>query len=68
MTAPHLLPTSCHVCGAVAADTGRPACGHDLTNAEADAAAAAHDARSTFTYSTGQRTVEGQYVATVRPA
>lgn len=60
----HQLPESCHVCGqhARTAD-GRPACAHDLTNAEADAAAREHDARTTVRYSSGATTPDAAYVA-----
>lgn len=64
-TPTHLLPTSCHVCGApVPKREGatRPDCGHDLTNAEADHAAAEYDRRHRFAYSTGASNVEGHYV------
>lgn len=63
MPAVHQLPSSCHVCGSEAQpDTGRPRCGHYLTNAEADAAAREHDRRTTF-----GRTPEAAYVAEHRP-
>lgn len=52
----HLVP------GPGAPTEPRPACGHDLTNAEADRAAAEHDRRARFAYSTGATTVEGHYV------
>lgn len=45
-TPPHKRPTSCHVCGRPPLKgQQRPACGHDYTNAEARAEAAAYDAR-----------------------
>lgn len=62
----HLLPSSCHVCGAQEGITGRPACAHDWTNAEALADARAHDARTTVVYSSGETTPEGQFVAETR--
>lgn len=55
-TPTHLLPDSCHVCG-----TPSP-CRHNFTNAQADAAAAAHDARATFVYPGGQTNAEAAYV------
>ena len=58
----HRRPSSCHVCGDGAkAETGRPACAHDYTNAEADAQARAYDARATV------RNTEAAYVAEHRP-
>lgn len=63
----HLLPSSCYVCGAEEGITGRPACAHDWTNAEALAEATAHDARTTVTYSDGTTNPEAHYVASVRP-
>lgn len=59
----HQLPTSCHVCGAAAADTGRPACTHDWTNAEALAEATEHDRRY---LAAGGRTTEARYVEQTR--
>lgn len=62
----HQLPTSCHVCGTVAGDTGRPTCSHDWTNAEALAEALEHDRRTVVTYSGGQHTAEAAYVDETR--
>ena len=65
----HRRPSSCHVCGAgVPAREGatRPDCWHDLTNAEADAAARDHDARTTVVYPGGQSTAEAAYVDSTR--
>lgn len=59
----HQLPTSCHVCGQPASSTGRPACAHDWTNAEALAQADEHDRRTTVVYSSGATTLEAAYVA-----
>lgn len=62
----HKLPTSCHVCGTpVPKREGatRPDCWHDLTNAEAMAAADEHDRRTTVVYSSGASTAEAAYVA-----
>lgn len=80
-TTVHQLPTSCHVCGTPAArnltcsDCGRsgapchrarPSCTHDLTNAEADAAAREHDRRTTVVYPSGATTPEGAYIEGTR--
>lgn len=65
-TPTHQLPTSCHVCGTpVPRREGatRPDCWHDLTNAEAFAAADEHDRRAAFAYSNGATTPEGAFVA-----
>lgn len=68
-TPAHLLPESCHVCGhAPHADTWpAKAYGHRYwSNAAARAEFAAEAAGRTFAYSTGETTVEGQFVATTR--
>lgn len=60
----HRRPTSCHVCGAGVPNregATRPDCWHDLTNAEADAAAAEHDRKTIV------RNPEAAYVAEHRP-
>lgn len=63
----HQRPDSCHVCGSAAtASTGRPACAHDWTNAEAYAEADARDRRTTVTYSGGQHTAEAVFVDETR--
>jgi hypothetical protein len=64
----HRRPTSCHVCGS-ANDHGarRSDQGHDFwSNAEAASYFAAEDRGRTFAYSSGETTVEGQFVATTR--
>lgn len=64
----HQRPGSCHVCGAPASsDTGRPACSHDWTNAEALADAREHDRRVTVRYSSGATSPEAAYVAEYIP-
>lgn len=63
-TPAHLLPTSCFICGGT---EDRHGTGHTFwSNADALAEARDHDRRATFTYSTGETTVEGQHVASTR--
>lgn len=62
---PHLLPSSCHVCGSVVPKregATRPDCWHDLTNAEALAAAEELDRLTVIA-----RSPESAYVAEHRP-
>ena len=52
-TTTHHLPSSCHVCGTPVPNregATRPDCWHDLTNAEAFAAADEHDRRTSVVY------------------
>lgn len=59
----HQRPTSCHVCGtAPRLGATRPDCSHDLTNAEAFAAADEHDRQVRLA-----RTPEAAYVDQHRP-
>ena len=65
----HLLPSSCHVCGAVEGTDHSGNQTHEFwSNADADAHFAAEDAASRgVQYSDGTTTPEAHYVASVRP-